>query len=96
MKFLQIILEFMILHGLEIKDIKKFKQKVFQKIKEQRKRKLEEHINCIWYCINEGTGRLEGEERKWIEELIKYKIRMIIVMTKQAYNDELFDYLKEQ
>ncbi|NET42879.1 GTPase [Okeania sp. SIO2B3] len=48
--------------GLEIKDIKKFKQKVFQKIKEQRKRKLEEHIHCIWYCINEGTGRLEAEE----------------------------------
>ncbi|NEO56473.1 MAG: GTPase domain-containing protein [Okeania sp. SIO3B5] len=82
--------------GIERKDIKKIKQKVFKKIKEQRKRKLEEHIHCIWYCINEGTGRLEEEEKKWIEELIEKEIKMIIVLTKQAYNDEFFHYLKKQ
>ncbi|NET42876.1 GTPase domain-containing protein [Okeania sp. SIO2B3] len=82
--------------GLEISKIKNVKKDVFKLIKDRRKRKLEEHIHCIWYCLGEWSERFEKEERKWIEELMQAKIKMIIVLTKPAYKEDFFDYLKKQ
>lgn len=82
--------------GLEVNNLQKVKKDVFDEIKKLRKQKAENHIHFTWYCIHEDTKRLLAEERKWIEELIKEKIKVIIVLTKQVYNNEFFDYLNEQ
>ncbi|MDJ0556439.1 MAG: GTPase domain-containing protein [Microcoleaceae cyanobacterium MO_207.B10] len=82
--------------GLEVNNLQKVKKDVFYEIRKLRKQKPEKHIHCIWYCIHEESERLLTEEKKWIEELIKDKIKVIIVLTKQVSKDNFFDYLQKQ
>lgn len=62
------------------------RKEVIQTIKEGAKSKdVNQHIHCIWYCINTATNRIEPEEIEWLREFAKEnaitKVPVIIVLT---------------
>lgn len=46
---------------------------------------INEAINCIWYCINTVSNRIELEEIEWLRELSKEnqitKVPIVVVLT---------------
>ncbi len=46
---------------------------------------IDDHIHCIWYCINTATSRVEDEELRWLEDLTAEnrveRVPIIVVLT---------------
>lgn len=67
----------------------KIKQQVFETIKKQQKKSPQEHISIIYYCIKEKS-RFETQEENWINELSKYQIPIILVITQSISSDNQY------
>lgn len=55
-----------------------------------------DHIHAIWYCVNIGNNRYEGEELKFIKDLHAIGVPFIIVLTQCiGAEDDINQFAKE-
>lgn len=83
--------------GLEKKDKKnkEIRGTIDNFIKEQIKKKPEEHIHVIWYCLNSEVCRNSEVDKAWISSLNeKLGLPVILVITKSIL-DEKTDFHKQ-
>lgn len=70
--------------GLELsgEQIQRVKLDISRLIEDKWILPLNEHIHVIWYCISHSGDRIEHSEKKWIQELEKKGIPILLVVTK--------------
>jgi len=82
--------------GLEIKDYDVILRDIENYI-ENRKNNIDEseQLHVAWVCIAENSDRFDHAERALIELLIRYRIPVIVVITKALFNRGLEKIIKE-
>ncbi|WP_103644616.1 YcjF family protein [Campylobacter concisus] len=80
--------------GLEMKDFKATYADIANFLEEDSKKKAEEQIHVVWFCIAEPSRRIEEGEKKLFELFKQKDYTIITVITKaqqdQDENNELF------
>ncbi|MBD2499132.1 GTPase [Anabaena azotica] len=86
--------------GLELtgRVIQRLKDEVTKLINEQRKLPIQNHIHFVWFCINEQLRRFEDAEEKWIKDIVKQEVPVIIVLTQtlDPQNSKLLEFIKKR
>lgn len=73
--------------GLELENFETIKVNLIEEItKRGKETDYNKHVNVCWYCINDGSSRIESAEILFLTELAKY-VKIVVVLT-QAYDKE--------
>lgn len=82
--------------GLELnaEQIKIVQLNVAKLIDEQRLLHPIEHIHVVWYCINQGTNRIEPVEENWLKDIEIKDVPTILVLT-QTTSKKPSEFFKE-